>query len=354
MSEEQAPASTGVAPLVVIVVLNWNKWKLTLDCLHSLSALAYQNYRILLIDNGSTDDSLAHFENLPKQVALVTNTDNLGYTGGNNTAMASALAEGADYVWLVNNDAVVAPDSLSLLVAAAERDPGLGMISPLLKGYEGDAEFNPAGLLVHLDRPALEVTTDTETARRWQETMPDRFALAGTALLVRRALIERTGGFDDRLFAYDEDIDLSIRCVQAGFRSAVVFAATVYHHPRPVSAADNRVVAPHVYYFMTRNDILLWRKHCTRGRAWKAALWVLHRRLGHIRDWRLRGRHDDVVEAMLSGLWDGWRGVGGRYDPSRRMPAPLRSLLLASPGFWIGLLDTLSAIGGKRAKPTLR
>jgi hypothetical protein len=344
MSEQQG------APLVVIVVLNWNKWQLTLDCLRSLYGLTYKNFRILLIDNGSTDESLAHFQNLPRQVTLVANAENLGYTGGNNMAMARALAEGADYVWLVNNDAVVAPDSLPLLVAAAEREPGLGMVSPLLKGYERDTEFNPAGFLVHLDRPALEVTTDAETARRWQEAMPDRFALVGTALLVRRALIERIGGFDDRLFAYDEDIDLSIRCVQAGFRNAVEFAATVYHHPRPASATDGRVVAPHVYYFMTRNDILLWCKHCTRGRAWKAAIWVLRRRLGHIRDQQLRGRHDDVVEAMLSGLWDGWRGVGGRYDPRRRMPAPLRGLLLASPGVWIGLLDALSAIGGRRGR----
>lgn len=337
-----------VPPLVVVVVLNWNKWQLTLDCLQSLGRLTYANFRIFLIDNGSTDDSLAHFQDLPRQVTLFANADNLGYTGGNNMAMRRALAEGADYVWLVNNDAAATPDSLSLLVAAAERDPALGMVSPLLKGTEGDTEFNPAGLLVHLDRPALDVTTDAETARRWQNAMPDRFALAGTALLVRRALIERIGGFDDRLFAYDEDIDLSIRCVQAGFRNAMEFAAVVHHHPRPAAATDARVVAPHVYYFMTRNDILLWRKHCTRRRAWKAALWVLHRRLGHIRDWQLRGRHDQVVEAMLSGLWDGWRGVGGGYDPHRRMPAPLRGLLLASPGFWIGLLDAMGGAGGRR------
>ncbi len=348
MSEPPAPART--PPVVVIVVLNWNKWRLTLDCLQSLYRLSYADFRILLIDNGSTDDSLAHFRDLPGSVTLVANAENLGYTGGNNMAMARALAEGADYVWLVNNDAVVTPDSLSLLVAAAERDPGLGMVSPLLVGLERDTEFNPAGLLVDLDRPALEVTTDAETARHWQQAMPDRFALVGTALLVRRALIERTGGFDDRLFAYDEDVDLSIRCVQAGFRNAVVFAAVVHHRPRPAVAADAGVVAPHVYYFMTRNDILLWRKHCTRGRAWSAALWVLHRRLGQIRDGQLRGRHDDVVEAMLSGLWDGWCGVGGRYDPRRRMPAPLRGLLLASPRAWIGLLDALGLVGGRRVR----
>lgn len=69
--------------------------------------------------------------------------------------------------------------------------------------------------------------------------------------------------------------------------------------------------------------------------------------LSQIRDGQLRGRHDEVVEAMLSGLWDGWRGVGGRYDPHRRMPAPLRGLLLASPGAWIGLLDAASAAAAR-------
>ena len=336
-------------PRVAIIILNWNKWQVTLECLESLKSLRYPNVRVLVVDNGSTDGSPEHLRDLPLHATLLANAENLGYTGGNNQAIAQALAEGADYVWLLNNDAVVTPDALSLLVAAAERDPGLGMVAPLLRRPDEDAESEAVGLLFDLDRPALEVTTDVETARRWQAERPDRVALVGAALLVRRALLERVGGFDDRLFAYDEDIDLSIRSVQAGFRNAVEFAAVVHHRPRPAAATDARVVAPHVYYFMTRNDILLWRKHCTRRRAWKAAMWVMHRRLGHIRDWQLRGRHDDVVDAMLSGLWDGWRGVGGGYRPERRMPWPLRGLLLAAPGLWIGLLDALGALAGRRA-----
>jgi GT2 family glycosyltransferase len=346
------PVSPDKPPLVVIVVLNWNRSRLTLECLSAIESLSYRNFRVLLIDNGSADDPLPPLPDLPPNVTLLRSAENLGYAGGNNMAIARALAEGAAYVWLVNNDAVVTPDSLTLLVAAAERDPGVGMVGPLLRRPGDGEEHNPVGLLFHLDQPVMEATTDIETARRWQAERPDRFAVSGAALLVRRSLLEKTGGFDARLFAYYEDIDLSIRCVQAGFRNAMEFAATVHHQTHPSSDSRIHILAPHVYYYMARNDILLWRKHCTRRRVWKGALWELDRQLRRIRDWPLRSRHDIAVEAMLLGLWDGWRGVGGRYDPSRRMPEPLRGLLLASPGFWIRLLDALSAIGRRGARRT--
>jgi hypothetical protein len=139
------------------------------------------------------------------------------------------------------------------------------------------------------------------------------------------------------LFAYWEDTDYSIRSARAGFRNVVVFATSVFHPGKPtiVSPAG---VKPHYYYFMARNEILLWRKVCSRGRFMRSILWVLRHRLVQIERMpeNTAGR-----EAILSGLWDGWRDIGGRYDPARRMPYPLRAWLGRHPRFWIRVLDTL-------------
>src|SRR5271165_5426418 len=112
-----------VQPMVYIIVLNWNGYRDTLRCLVALEQQHYPNYRIMILDNGSTDDSVAMLGDLGDRVCLIKNPDNLGYTGGNNRAMREAFGRGADYVWLFNNDAVAEPDTLAAMIAACEADP---------------------------------------------------------------------------------------------------------------------------------------------------------------------------------------------------------------------------------------
>ena len=143
---------------------------------------------------------------------------------------------------------------------------------------------------------------------------------------------------DDLLFAYWEDFDYSIRSARAGFLNRVVFEASVFHPGKAVIASGD-AAKPYYYYFMSRNEILMWRKQCSRMIFLRFLVWVVRQRLVLI-----DGVPDNLaaVDAVLSGLWDGVRGVGGGYDPDKRMPFPFRDWAGRHPRFWIRMIDAIS------------
>lgn len=321
-------------PLVHIVVLNWNGLADTLRCIASLEQQTYANRRIVVFDNGSKDGSVAALRGLGGRIQLIESAANLGYTGGNNRAMQAALAEGAAYIWLFNNDAVAEqPETLARLVATAQADPRIGLVSPVVC-EDADTIFSGCAL-IDLAVPCYQPSFDMVQAREWQVRFPERMALHGTALLVRSAVVERIGGLDERFFAYWEDIDYSIRSAQAGFRNVIAFETAIRHPPKPSQTAPTEV-KPHCYYYVARNELLMWRKFVTGDRLRRVALWSAARQLRQVR--RMPG-YRDGVEAILAGLWDGWRDIGGPQDHRRRMPQPLRGLLGRYPGVWLKLVD---------------
>src|SRR5664279_2479168 len=101
------------AKLTYIILLNWNGWQDTIACVESCRKLSYPNFRILIVDNGSTDNSEAILRERLPDIELLQTGANLGFAGGNNVGIRHALAQGADYVWLLNNDTVVDAEALS-------------------------------------------------------------------------------------------------------------------------------------------------------------------------------------------------------------------------------------------------
>ena len=319
-------------PVVCVVILCWNGYADTARCIASVREQTYAPCRILVVDNGSADGSAARLRD-HAEIELVALPHNAGYTGGNNVALEHAFAQGADYVWLLNSDAVAEPRTLATLVAVAETDRAIGLASPLLREQSGAREVGFACARVDLAVPSYQPTRDVTEAIAWHAAVPDRIVLHGTALLIRRALWERIGGLDDSFFAYWEDVDYSIRAAQAGFRNVTAFAAAVGHDSKPAKTAPESI-RPHVYYYVARNEILLWRKHARGLPRLKALLWNLSAQLFQL---SLMPAYKDGVEAILAGLWDGWCGRGGPRG-ARQMPQPLRGLLRSAPGLWVALL----------------
>ncbi|MBU6498726.1 MAG: glycosyltransferase family 2 protein [Rhodospirillales bacterium] len=189
-------------PLVQVIVLNWNGYADTLRCVASLEQQTYPNFRILVVDNGSTDQSLPALAALGERVRLIRLPENLGYTGGNNVGLRHAFADGAEFAWLFNNDALAEPDVLAKLVAACEADSAIGLAGPaVLESADPGADRTGCGR-ADLDIPTYGHARDAEQARDWALQCPDRMTVHGTALLVRRQLYEAIGGLDDTLFAY--------------------------------------------------------------------------------------------------------------------------------------------------------
>lgn len=324
-------------PRVFVCLISWNRRDETLSCLRSVLTQNYPNLRVIIVDNGSTDGSLSTLRGLGDQVDLIEHQENLGFTGGCNAGMRHALARNADYVWLLNTDSECDEGTLSQLIAYAEARPEIGMVSPIIADRRSGKDNYALGCL-DLRTGNYQETADPDEAEVLQRCYPQQVVLKGTALLMKRNLIERVGFLDERFFAYCEDNDYSVRCASAGFRAECVTTARVYHDEGPQLAGDPWR-KPYAFHYAVRNGILFWRKHRRGLKAWKFARWhacTIFRVLAR------GGFGKAETEALADGLWSGIRGTVGRWEPSlssHRMPLLLRRIFVAMPALSLALLE---------------
>ena len=245
-------------PEVVVVILNWNSWQETVACLESLRAIIWQRWQVVVVDNGSTNDSVAQIEAWVRQhpvpLTLLPTEINLGFTGGNNIGIRHALQHGADYVLLLNNDTTVAPDFLDPLIKFAEEKPNAGMIGPII--YEADRPQTIQSAGAHISwwnakfPPVADAVTD--------EAPREADYISGAAMLVRRTVIEEIGAFDETFFLYVEEVDWCQRARDAGYEIWVVPQGRIWH--KGAVSADT-MDKPALGYYRFRNRILFMRKH---------------------------------------------------------------------------------------------
>jgi hypothetical protein len=262
---------TGVARpdiRVGVVLVNWNTPDFTIPCIKSLQAGTCRPRTILVFDNASSDGSCDDIAARFPDVVLVRSPTNLGFTGANNAGIRRLLADGADYVWVLNNDTVVEPSCLERLVRVAESNPGIAALGakilyadPPNAVWYGGARLNPFSFTAGhagVGRPATFGP---------REPTPVDF-ITGCSMLISRRALASVGLFDDRLFAYSEDFDWSLRARRQGLPLVYVPQAVVYHK---VSASLSRntlgtsggTASPRVYYLATRNFFWVVRKHAT-------------------------------------------------------------------------------------------
>jgi GT2 family glycosyltransferase len=285
----------------------------------------YTNLRVLVIDNGSTDGSVAHLRTIrDDRVELLELPENRGYTGGCNEGFKRALVTGAHYVWLFNSDAVIEDkNTLSSLVALAESDPKIGLVSPRIAELGEDGGLAYCGGVCSMDPFLCDKTHDPVEARRWAREYPNAGYVTGTAMLVKTSVIREIGMLDERFFAYYEDTDYSYRSSRAGCRNLVDENSKVRHPEKHVSI-NPLAIKPHYWYYMARNECLFWRKHLGTIRALKPCWWAFH---GKLRLMLKCKEHRAVCDATLAGLWHGWIKRGGPYRPEYRMPRLLAAAI---------------------------
>lgn len=330
-------------PQVAVVVVNWHNPAATIDCVHQLQASDLRP-SIVVVDNGSPAEVVEQLAALT-DIELLQNPVNLGFTGGVNVGLAHAMGNGAEYVWLLNNDAIPDRDCLRHLLAFARSDRMIGLVTPVIRD-----PGNHASALVTLMRfdsnslIASQTCSDKE-ARQWMAKSPQSVVAIGTALLVSRPLYDVIGGFDERFFAYVEDVDYSLRCTASGFKVAVCFDAAVYHGFKdPVG--DPAATPVHVHYFMARNYPLLWQKHFTGSRG-RAVVWFLRSRLMQMD--RMQG-NKAAIQAVVMGLWDGLHGIGGLSRAAERPPWWFNLVLGRYPRISVRVLDRLLALSDRASR----
>jgi GT2 family glycosyltransferase len=284
---------------------------MTMDCVRALQAMSSADFDILVIDNGSGEESVAKLRHCQDGFELRELSENVGFAAGNNYGLREALARGYEYALLVNNDAFVAPDLLEKMLAEAE--PDIGLLSPKIM-YESEPErIWFAGGRRH------PLTIDLLDARQGQLDKPgyasqDVDYLLGTCLLVNLQAARAVGLLDERYYFYFEDLDWSLRFTEAGYRLRLVEAARLYHRIA-VSTGGNDDTAQRRYY-LARGGVLFWRDNAHFG---SPGIIFVFRTLSAVKmvvRLTVTGRWP-VAQAYLRGLRDGWRiSSGGRSKPA--------------------------------------
>jgi GT2 family glycosyltransferase len=240
-------------PRASVIIVNRNGGTLLAECLASLAAQTIRDFEIIVVDNGSTDESLATVAAAAPGARVVRFQENTGFARGNNEGFA--VATGALIVTL-NNDARLAPECLAELVAAAERHPAAGMFAPKTLISTDPTRIDSAGLLIYADgvyRP-----------RGWQEPDGPTFDVeeevvfpCASAALYRRAMLDDVGTFDEDYFLYLEDADLGMRGRLAGWGCVYVPRAVAFHLKSSTAGKHSKVKAYHV----ERNRVFNLVKH---------------------------------------------------------------------------------------------
>lgn len=243
-------------PLVITVILNTNRRDDTLECLASLSDNRYDNQRIIVLDNASTDGSVEAIRSAFPAVKIIQLEENLGYAGNNNVGVWAALEQGADWVFVLNEDTVLDPDCLSHMVEVGKSAPDVGVVGPLVYHYDEPHVIQSAGGRLDQTWQSVHVGANEPDEGQFSSPRPVDW-ISGCAIMVRRELIEAVGALDERFFYYWEETEWCLRAGRQGWQVMHAPQAKLWHK----GVQRDYRPSPSVTYYDTRNRLLMLAKH---------------------------------------------------------------------------------------------
>jgi len=243
-------------PSLYIVILNNSRRDDVIPCLKSLFASDYKNFKVIVADNASTDDSVAIIRRDFPQVQVIDLASNLGYAGNNNVGIRAALEQGAEWIFLLNDDTILDPYCLSRLMETAESDPSIGILGPLVYHFDEPTVIQSAGGSLGKFWDSIHLGKDEADHGQFAAVMPVQW-ISGCAILARSELIRHSGMLDEDYFLYWEETEWCIRASKAGWKIVLDPRSKLWHK----GVKRNYEPRPYVTYYMTRNHLFTLSKH---------------------------------------------------------------------------------------------
>lgn len=304
----------GPRPKVSVILLNFNGYQDTRECLESLRHVQYPDCDVIVVDNGSWDDSCPRLHKEFPEIKLLVSKENLGFTGGNNLGIEEALRRGAAYVLLLNNDTIVDRNFLAHLVQIGESDPGIGILGPkILYASEPQRIWFAGGLVKYWSGTSRHVGQDQIDQDGRFSDVEDTGYITGCALLVKSRVLREVGLLDPKLFIYWEDWDFCMRVRKAGYRCVFVPMARVWHKVSRTCGQQSSFTL----YLGTRNQLICVAKHIPFPYKPAALALAFMRKLVKMSLLALQNR--DSAAAVWAGIWAFALRV---YGPPRKEWAP--------------------------------
>ena len=299
-----APERSGAQ--ITVAILNYNGRHLLEQMLPSLAHQTRQPAEIVIVDNGSRDDSVEHLRARWPQVRIVQLAENRGVTAALNACLAACHTE---LVALLNNDIELEPDCLSELAAELERRPDLGSVAPKMLDFVDRDVIDGAGDTLNWRGGGRRRGHGERDAGQY-ERAEEVFGPCGGAAMYRRRALEAVGGFDEAYFAYYEDLDWAFRAQLAGYRCLYVPGAVLHHRG---SATLGRGMSDFNAYHLWRNPIWLIAKCFPAGSLVRHAPQLLRGQAGNL----FVAVRERRVRVWLRAMRDALRGLPGALRKRR-------------------------------------
>ena len=216
---------------MLCVLVNWNGWQDTLECLRSLEHQTWPALHVVVVDNGSTNESASEIRaflsgrpaNATVRMELLETGANLGFAGGNNAGIRFGLASGPALIWLLNNDTVCPPDTLEKLVRCADENPRAGIVGSVLYFAHNPAQVQAWG--------GGTVWPSIAWTRHWTAPHPlcEGCYVTFASVLLRPEMLASAGTLDEAFFLYFEDVELCLRAQKAAWELAVAEDTAILH-----------------------------------------------------------------------------------------------------------------------------
>lgn len=212
-------------PLVSIIIINWNGEELLKACLPSLKKINYKNFEIILVDNGSIDNSINFTKKIFPTSKIIHNKTNLGFAKANNQAIKQAKGE---LILFLNNDTKVTPNFLTILVNRLITDSKMGACQPKILHLEKKGKLDSIGSFLTISGFLYHLGFEARDSKKLDKEIK-LFSGKGSCLLFKKGVLNKIGNFDADFFAYFEETDLCWRLWLAGYYLQYIPHAVIYH-----------------------------------------------------------------------------------------------------------------------------
>jgi GT2 family glycosyltransferase len=282
-------------PKVYIIILNYNSYRDTIECIKSLEKISYYNYNIVVVDNCSKDNSVEELSQRYPNHKLLVSKENLGYANGNNVGIQYALKQGAEYICILNNDVVVESNFLEPLIAKFQRDESVGMVGPCICEYDRRNTVQAMGAYIDIFRGLAMGQYEGRNYDSLDKKEISVDYLGGACFVVKADVFKAIGLIPENYFLFYEEREFCLSARRKGYKLICMKESKVYHKRSATISKYNGLS----YYFLNRNRIIFMRRNASFIQKMVFYIYIMAEGLGRI---LLRREPLKLLRYYLEGL----------------------------------------------------
>ncbi|WP_234119295.1 glycosyltransferase family 2 protein [Clostridium hydrogenum] len=282
-------------PKVFIIILNFNSFEDTKECLISLEDISYNNYEIVVVDNSNSEEDYKKLKSKFSKHNIIRTDQNLGYANGNNIGIKFALEHGAEYICILNADVVVEKDFLKIIVDKLKNDKAIGIAGPCICEYNKRELVQCAGANISL---YTGLTKRLYRGYKYEEIEKENKLvdfLGGACFVCRREVFEKIGLIPEIYFLFFEETEFCIKAKKAGYKLTCVTNSKIYHKGSSTISRFSGLS----YYFLNRNRVVFIKRNSNLFQKIIFSMYIFIEAIGRI---IIRREPFSLIKNFISGF----------------------------------------------------